>query len=153
MARAKRVARAKKVLSGAKKVIFADVQAYLDAIADNPDDNGNADNANHGRFWRTTYQDFISGPVPGENCHGAPIPIVGRVPGSPNVDPLQCPFYQAIKNPSGWCNKGQMPKNGPPKAFITDASYKVTLKDGTVVTGAEIQANIESWLKTGLSEK
>jgi hypothetical protein len=136
-----------------KTVVFADIQAYLDAIADNPDDNGKADKANHGRFWQTTYQDFISTTVPGENCHGAKIPIVGKTPGSPNVDPLQCPFYQALKGPSGWCNKGQMPKNGPAKAFITDPAYKVTLKDGTIVTGAEIQANIESWLGNGLQEK
>jgi hypothetical protein len=156
MAKVKKAARTglktKAAIAGVQKVVYADIQAYLDAIADNPDDNSKADNANHGRFWQMKYQDFVSGTVPGENCHGALIPITGKVAGSPNVDPLQCPFYQALKNSSGWCSKGQMPKNGPPKAFITDPAYKVTLKNGQVITGAEIQANIETWLSNGLPE-
>jgi hypothetical protein len=140
-------------MAPANKVVFADIQEYLEAIANNPADNGDVDQSNHGRFWQMSYQDFTSKPLPGEDCNGSPIPIVNKTTASPNVDPAQCPFFQALTNAAGWCNKGQMPKNGPPAAFITDSNYKVKLKNNSTITGSEIKANIEWWLTHGLPEK
>jgi hypothetical protein len=134
-------------------ILFADIQAYLDAIADNPNNTGDVESSNHRRFWQTTYLEFTTGSVPLETCNNAPIPIVGKVAGNPNVDPAQCPFFQALTSPTGWCNKGTMPKFGPPTSFITDQNYKITLKDGTVLTGTQIQDNITWWLGHGLPEK
>jgi hypothetical protein len=128
-----------------RRIVFADIQAYLDAIADNPDDAGDIDSSRHGRFWQVAHKDFISGTVPGENCAGTAIPIVDK-------DAARCPFYQALTNPSGWCNKGQMPKNGPARAFITSANYKVKLKDGSTVTGREIDDNVVWWLTNGMPD-
>jgi hypothetical protein len=141
----------------APKVVFADIQAYLQAIADNPNNAGDVDQSNHQRFWNVPYLDFISKSVPGENCNNQPIPIVGRTPNSPNVDPTKCPFYQALISPTGWCNKGQMPKHGPPNAFITDPGYVIAVKkaDGSSVSmkGQEIRDEIEWWLTHGIPEK
>jgi hypothetical protein len=39
-----------------------------------------------------------------------------------------------------------MPPLGP---FITDADYKLTLSDGTVVTGEQIKNDIHDWLASG----
>jgi hypothetical protein len=139
------------------KIVYADIQSYLQAIADNPNDSGDIDSAGHKRFWNIPYADFIAKSVPGEDCNGQPISIVGKLPTSPNVDPSVCPFYQALVNPKGWCNKGQMPKFGPASALITDPRYTVSVKkpDGSTVNmnGQDIMNNIESWLKSGLPEK
>jgi hypothetical protein len=139
------------------KVAFADIQAYLQAIADNPNNSGDVDQAGHKRFWNVSYADFVSKVVPNETCNGHPISIVGKAAGSPNVDPTQCPFYQALVNSTGWCNKGQMPKFGPAADFITAANFSIPVKqpDGSSVTmtGQQIRANIEWWLTNGLPEE
>jgi hypothetical protein len=137
----------------APRVVFADIQAYLDAIADNPDDISDVGGSRHRRFWQVSYQQFITGIVPNEICNNAPIPILNKDPTQPNVDPAHCPLFQALTNPSGWCTPvglGQMPKNGP---FITDANYSVTLKNNTTISGQDIIANIRWWLTNGLPEK
>jgi hypothetical protein len=123
-------------------ITYADIQAYLEAIADNPNNTRNVDNSSHRRFWNVPYQQFVTGNVPNERCNGNPIPIVNR-------DPNLCPFYQSLKNSSGWCNLSQMPRRGP---YITDPGYKVTLRSGRVITGAEIDANIVWWLTNGMPE-
>jgi hypothetical protein len=116
---------------------------YLEGIANNPANNRDVDISNHLRFWSVSYQSFVSGNVPGENCNGNPIPIV-------NKDPAQCALYQALKNPSGECSLGQMPKKGP---FITDAGYTVKLSNGTSISGADIDADIVWWLTNNMPEK
>lgn len=129
-------------MAGDGGVSFANIQSYLDAIADNPNNTRNVDDAGHARFWRVTYNEFITGLVPNEFCKGADIPIV-------NADPSQCAFFQALVTPSGWCNMRQMPRGGP---MITDAGYAVTAADGMTYTGAEIEANIRWWLTNGMPE-
>jgi hypothetical protein len=123
-------------------VVYKDIQAYLDAIADNPNNKRDVANSGHDRFWKVPYQQFISNVVPNEVCAGKAIKIV-------DPDPSKCPFYQSIKNPSGWCNTGQMPKKGP---FITDPGYTVTLKDGSTITGAKIDEQIVWWLTNNMPE-
>ncbi|NTG32407.1 hypothetical protein G6L08_35290 [Agrobacterium rhizogenes] len=123
-------------------IVFADIQSYLEGIANNPNNRRNVDDSNHARFWRVSYQEFVTGVVPNESCQGQHVPIV-------NVDPEKCPFYQALATPAGWCNMRQMPRGGP---FITDAGYMITLGDGSSIAGAEIAANIRWWLKNGMPE-
>jgi hypothetical protein len=130
-------------MAPAKQVTFADIQMYLEAIANNPNDKRKVDNSSHGRFWNTSYQNFTTGTVPSEDCNGNPIPIVDK-------NPAQCAFYQALKGRSGWCQLGQMPKGGP---FITDAGYSVKLTNGIVISGADIDANIVWWLTHNMPEK
>jgi hypothetical protein len=127
----------------ASPVSYADIQGYLDAIADNPQNGGDIANSLHERFWNVSYAEFVGGSVPNESCRGAPIPIVDK-------DPTKCPFYQSLKNPNGWCDLKQMPKGGGP--YITDAGYKVTLRNGTVISGTEIDANIVWWLTHNMPE-
>ena len=124
------------------RVSFSDIQAYLEAIADDPDNKKSVDNSAHERFWNVPYAQFVNGTVPNENCNGSAIPIA-------NKDPNKCSFYQALKSASGWCNLSQMPQRGP---YITDPGYKVTLKNGTMISGAQIDANIVWWLTNGMPE-
>ncbi|MCZ8548315.1 hypothetical protein OOJ09_29440 [Mesorhizobium qingshengii] len=126
----------------ANRIVFADIQSYLDGIADNPKNTRKVDDAGHARFWRVSYHEFITGFVPDETCKGQDVPIV-------NSDPAQCPFYQALVAPAGWCNMRQMPRGGP---FITDAGYAVTLGGGLLITGVEMDANIRWWLTNGMPE-
>ena len=130
-------------MAPAKRVVFSDIQMYLEAIANNPKDKRKVDNSGHGRFWNVSYAQFTTGTIPNEDCNGASIPIV-------NKNPTQCAFYQALKGKSGWCQLGQMPQAGP---FITDAGYSVQLSNGTTISGADIDANIVWWLTNNLPEK
>ena len=70
--------------------------------------------------------------------------------------PLQSAFYVILTNPNGSGGFPQMPGGGPtPPAgpFITDANYTVTLPgSNTTISGAEIAANIESWLSNKYPE-
>ena len=124
------------------RITYANIQNYLEAIANNPADKRDVDNSSHGRFWNVPYAKFITGTVPNELCAGNLIKIV-------DPDPSKCSFYQSLVNSAGWCSSQQMPKKGP---FVTDPGYKVTLADGSVMTGAEIDANIVWWLTNGMPE-
>lgn len=128
-------------MSAQKHITFADIRAYLDAIADKAlNDVGNSP---HLRFWNVPYNDFINGSVPHTKCNGAPIPIIDH------ADPKNSAFYLILIDPNGWCNKREMPGGGP---FITDPGYQVTLASGKVVTGGEIQDDIKFWLENGFPE-
>ena len=125
-------------------ISYDDIVLYLEAIANNPLDKASVDAADHGRFWKGLTRDqFVTGLVPQVDCNGAPIPIV-------NADPAQCPFYQALVNKTGWCQKSQMPKRGP---WITDPGYSVTLAGGVQIAGTDIAANIEWWLRNNMPAK
>jgi len=124
------------------RINYAVIQSYLEAIANNPADKGDVDLSSHGRFWQVPYQQFVNGQVPDEACNEQPIPITDR-------DPAKCPFYQTLKNPTGWCNLKQMPLKGP---FITDPGYTVKLADGTTISGQDIDANIVWWLTNNMPE-
>lgn len=130
-------------MAPAKRVVFGDIQMYLEAIANNPKDKRKVDNSGHGRFWNVSYTQFMTGTVPNEDCNGGAIPIV-------NKDPAQCSFYQALRGKSGWCQLGQMPLAGP---FITDPGYSVQLSNGATISGVDIDANIVLWLTNNTPEK
>ena len=123
-------------------VTYAQIVAYLDAIAANPANSRDAANASHKLFWRVGHKEFTTGTVPNQLCNGQPIPIVHK-------DPAQCAFLQALKNSNGWCSKSQMPKRGP---FITEPDYTVSLADGSVISGKAIIDNIEWWLTHDMPE-
>jgi hypothetical protein len=123
-------------------ITWADVKAYLDAIADHPGNLGDIDSSSHGRFWNVDYATFVAGTVPQEDCNGSPIANV-------DPDPAKCPLYQALTNSSGWCQLGRMPLGGP---FITDPSYVATLKSGAVISGSDIAKNILAWISQGMPE-
>jgi hypothetical protein len=127
-------------MPSAGRVTYADIQAYLDAIADKAVND--VAFSSHDRFWRVPYKQFITGTVPGEKCGGLPIPIV-------NSSPASCPLYEALTSPTGWCKLGRMPLGGP---FITDPGYSVTLKDGTTISGSQIDADIVWWLTNKMPE-
>jgi hypothetical protein len=129
-------------------ITFSDIKIYLDAIIDKTGLVGDP----HQRFWNIPYADFITGNIPHVKCHGNPIPIINRtvdpVTGLP--DPLKSSFYLILTDPNGFCDKPQMP---PVKDLhITDAGYQVTLPDGSILTGKQIQDNISSWLLNGFPE-
>lgn len=59
-----------------KRIVYADIQAYLDAIANKAvNDIGNSP---HDRFWNVTYDEFINGTVPHVKCNGQPIPLINQ---------------------------------------------------------------------------
>jgi hypothetical protein len=72
------------------RVSYSDIQAYLEAVADDPDNKRSVDNSAHERFWNVPYAQFVNGTVPNESCNGSAIPIA-------NKDPNKCSFYQALK--------------------------------------------------------
>jgi hypothetical protein len=121
------------------KMTFARVQAYLDAIANKA--NLSIDGSPHGTFWKVSYQQFVQGLVPGVKCNGQDIPLINA------ASPLQTAFRLILGG--DFCKKGQMPDGGP---FVTDAGYSVTLADGSQVTGQQILADIDSWLRNGFPE-
>jgi hypothetical protein len=130
-------------MAPSKRVTYADIKMYLEGIANNPNNKRKVDNSGHGRFWNVTYQQFVTGVVPNEDCNGAPIPIVDR-------NPAQCAFYQALNGKPGWCQLGQMPRGGP---FITEPDYSVRLSNGVSISGADMDANIVWWLTNNIPEK
>jgi hypothetical protein len=115
---------------------------YLEAIANNPKDKRKVDSSGHGRFWNVSYQAFVSGTIPAEDCNGKSIPIV-------NADPQQCSFYQALISGPGWCQLGQMPQKGP---YITDPNYSVTFSNGQTILGTDVAARIAWRLTHGMPE-
>jgi hypothetical protein len=122
-------------------ITYADVQAYLDAIANKA--NNDISNSPHDRFWNVPYNEFVSGTVPHTKCNGQAIPLINH------ADPINSAFYLILTDTSGWCNKREMPGGGP---FITDTGYQVTLANGSTITGNQIKDNIASWLSNGFPE-
>ena len=120
------------------QISFSQVQAYLDAIAKKA--NNEVDDSPHERFWNVDYTSFVDGNVPGVRCDGNAVPIIDK------AKPINSAFYVILTDPAGWCRKRQMPGGGP---FITDAGYKVTLADGTTVTGQQIKDDLAAWLSGG----
>jgi hypothetical protein len=128
-------------------ITFAKVKSYLNALADNPDNNP-IDASPHGRFWNNkTRDEFVASTIPNVSCHGQPIPAIDQsnLPGSA----IQSPFLSILINPTGFCQKRQMPGGGP---FMTDPGYQVTLADGSIVTGQQIQNDLREWLSNGFPE-
>lgn len=130
----------------ATTINYADIQNYLNAIADL---SGVIAGSPHKIFWDIPYGSFISTNVPRAKCNGNPVLIMNNNKVDPALDPLMSPFYRILIDPAGFCGNPQMPDGGP---MITEAGYSVNLPDGSVITGAQIQTNIESWLSNGFPE-
>jgi hypothetical protein len=124
---------------GNMAITFLRLKEYLDKI----DAQGNlsAGGSTHGFFWQIDYDSFITGTVPTKLCEGKPVPLIDP------TNKLDSAFFQILQG--GWCEKPQMPKTGP---FVTDANYKITLNDGTEVTGQTILNDIKDWLSAGAPE-
>lgn len=122
-----------------QNINYRDIQMYLNAIAGNA--LGDMDNSPHARFWQIPYDSFINGNVPNTKCNAQDIPLINK------NDPINSAFLLILK--STWCNKRQMPDGGP---LITEVDYAVTLEDGTIISGQQIQDNIASWLVNGFPE-
>ena len=123
------------------KIKFKLIQSYLDAVADNA--NLDVTGSPHKAFWNVPYTDFVSGVIPNVKCKGNPIPIIDK------QNPGSSPFYVILTSTTGFCNIEQMPATGP---YIVDPGYKVTLADGTALTGVKIQQDIQEWLNNGFPE-
>jgi len=131
----------------ATTITFNDIKNYLNAIADK---SGIIAGSPHKRFWNIPYQNFVTGNVPHATCDdGSAVPIMNNNKVNPMLDPLKSPFYRILFDQAGVCGNPQMPEGGP---LITEAGYSVTLPDGTTITGAQIQSNINSWLSNGFPE-
>ena len=129
-------------------IFFADILNYLNAIADK---SGVIAGSPHKRFWNIPYDKFITNTVPHVTCDdGSPILIMNNNILNPALDPLKSSFYTILIKPPGVCGNPQMPEGGP---MITDPGYNVTLPDGSIISGIDIQKNIESWLMNGFPEK
>jgi hypothetical protein len=126
--------------------VYADVQAILDAIANNA--NGDVDLSPHRRFWSVSRQTFLSGEVPNITIAGVTyhIPIVN------SSNPLQSAFFQILLGPltvtsgASTATIVQMPKGGP---FITDSGFSVTV-NGVNKSGTDIQNDLTNWLTNGM---
>jgi hypothetical protein len=123
------------------KITFTQIQSYLDTVAG----KGTLDitGSPHKVFWKVSYAIFITAAIPHTRCKGNPIPIINT------QDPANSPFYIILTSGQGFCNFPQMPVGGP---YITDSGYSITLANGTVVTGAQIQKDILDWLTNGYPE-
>jgi hypothetical protein len=129
---------------------FSTVQEYLSAYAK----SGSIGNSPHRAFWKSkivggaavpiTYDDFINGFVPIVKYHGAPIPILWK------DAPLLSPFFQILSEPGGFAGFDQMIPGGP---HLGDDGVTVTLTDGTVVQGAKVLSDLETWLSHGFPEQ
>ena len=118
---------------------YADIQDYLTAIMNVEIEP--ISESPHGVWWNISYEAFTTGNVPGVTnfATGAAVPIMDT------QHPLQSAFYVILTDSDGLSNVGpQMPQGGP---FITDSGYKTKLASGKEITGAEIMANIKSWLE------
>lgn len=93
---------------------FPDVQQFIDRIMTQNGEQGGVPNSPHLAFWlNLTYDQFVTGNVPGVNDPntGLPVPILvkGNAAGSNLIMALQ---GQGPFGPTGSFN--QMPANGPP---------------------------------------
>ena len=121
----------------ATAIRYADILNYLTAIMNK--ETNPISGSPHGEWWSgLSYNDFVSGQVPNLG-----VPIMN------SSNPLQSAFYVILTNTNGYQGMPQMPYGGP---FITDAGYSATLPDKTTISGATIQANIQSWLANGFPE-
>ena len=127
-------------------IVYADIQAYLDAIADKA--TNDIANSPHKRFWQVPYATFINGTIPGGvKSSGPPISVGQPIPIIDKANPVNSAFFAILTGK--FAGKRQMPGGGP---LITDQGYQVTVGDKTV-TGQQIQTNITSWLNNGFPEK
>ncbi len=120
----------------ANQIRYADITGYLTAIMKN--DNAPIDASPHGQWWLISYHDFTTGPVPNVG-----IQVMDT------TNPLQSAFFVILTDPNGFNGIPQMPVQGP---FITDPDYLAILADGTKISGAQIAANMKSWLENGYPE-
>ena len=118
---------------------YADILNYLTAIM--TDQIGNSP---HGEWWSGMTYGVFTATKPQTQ-----VPNTGGVNIMDFGTPLDSPFYVILTKANGFQNNPQMPAGGP---FITDAGYSATLPDGTTISGATIQANINSWLSNGFPE-
>jgi hypothetical protein len=139
---------------------FETVQDYLSGFAA----LGTISNSPHKSFWKVkivggvstpvTYDDFINGTVPHVTYGGSsgsakqPIPIIWK------DAPLLSPLFLILAESTGFAGIEQMIANGGP--HLTDAGVTITVPDhsttpaGTkTVTGAQVLADLEFWLKNG----
>jgi hypothetical protein len=115
---------------------YADILNYLTAIM-NKETNPIGDSP-HGEWWSSlSHDEFVNGQVPNLG-----VPIMD------SSNPLQSNFYVILTNTNGLQDQGfpQMPDGGP---YITDANYTATLPNGQTISGAQIAANMQSWLTNG----
>lgn len=118
-------------------VSYARIQEYLGKIA--AKGNASIDDSPHRVFWNVNRDTFVTQNVPHVSCHGQPMPLlkVG--------DAANSALFLVLTGQTGAaaCNKPQMPDGGP---LITDPGYQITLNDGTVVTGQQIQMDLKEWI-------
>lgn len=124
---------------------FETVQKYLSGLAA----LGNISGSPHGAFWMSkkvngalvpaTYEDFINGTVPNATSRDSPIPIIWK------EFPILSPIFIILADP-GFADVPQMIFGG---VHLTDDNMHITLPDGTAVTGAQVLADLEVWLKNG----
>ena len=129
----------------ATRIVYADIQAYLNAIADKA--TNDIANSPHKRFWEVPYTNFVNGTVPGVKSSGDPIPAGQPIPIIDKANPINSAFFAILKG--RFAGKRQMPGGGP---LITDPGYQVTV-GGKTVTGQQIQDDMASWLNNGFPEK
>jgi hypothetical protein len=122
---------------------FNRLQEYLDLIANQ---GGSIGSSPHKRFW-SSHASLTQQPIPAPKCQGQDIfPIKYLDPARTRVDADNSPLYIILTNSAGFCQKSQMPPLGP---WITDSDYKITLGDGTIVSGNQIKMDIYEWLAAG----
>jgi hypothetical protein len=108
---------------------FADVQAFFNNfIAAN---NIDITDAQHGAFWQTTYDNFVTGPVPGvsDPNTGKPISILIKGDGEhSNIIYALRGTPGTLWDPNNPAGFGQMPAGGPyfPSDQIDDLSDWIT---------------------------
>jgi len=129
-------------------ISYAELQAILDAIANNAISDVDGPTCPHKRFWRISRQEFLANEVPNIVVNNVTyhIKIVNSAQG------LDSAFFKVLLGDLT-VNEGensttipQMPENGP---FITDAGYTVSV-NGVNKTGTQIQADITDWLTNGM---
>jgi hypothetical protein len=125
-------------------ISFARLQEYLDRVV--AKSGGDIGSSPHKRFW-TSYEALTQQPLPKPKCNGEDIFVVKYVDAAKTiVDPDGSPLYLILTQPSGFCDRDQMPPGGP---FIVDQGYSIALSDGTVVSGTQVAKDIHEWLSAG----
>ena len=128
----------------ATTIRYADITGYLTAIMNK--EKLPIDQSPHGAWWLDangqpiSYQDFTTGQVANVG-----IPIMDT------QNPLQSAFYVILADTGGFQGLPQMPIGGP---HITDNNGTITftLANGTQISGAQIAANMRSWLENNFPQ-